>query len=170
MTFLDLARKRCSIRAYQPAPVSQELIDAIVEAGRVAPTAANRQPVRIVCATSATSLAHLGEAANLHGAPLAFVVCVDGERAWKRRADGWSSAEVDASIVTDHMMLAAADLGLGSVWICNFDPAIVRKACALPPSLEPVNILAVGHAACDPTSPDRHATERIPASEFVVNG
>ena len=52
MSFLDLAKKRCSTRAYQPVPVSQEHIDAIVEAARVAPTAANRQPVRILQVTS----------------------------------------------------------------------------------------------------------------------
>ena len=64
MSFLDLAKKRCSTRAYQPVPVSQEHIDAIVEAARVAPTAANRQPVRILQVTSEEGLASLAKAAN----------------------------------------------------------------------------------------------------------
>ena len=84
MSFLDLAKKRCSTRAYQPVPVSQEHIDAIVEAARVAPTAANRQPVRILQVTSEEGLASLAKAANVFDAPLAFVVCADGEKAWKR--------------------------------------------------------------------------------------
>ena len=80
MSFLDLAKKRCSTRAYQPVPVSQEHIDAIVEAARVAPTAANRQPVRILQVTSEEGLASLAKAANVFDAPLAFVVCADGEK------------------------------------------------------------------------------------------
>lgn len=168
MAFLATAKRRCSIRAYQPTPVEQEKVDAIIEAAHVAPTAANRQPVRIVQVESAAGLARLGKAANLHGAPLAFIVCADHDRAWRRRFDGMTSTAIDASILTDHMMLAATDLGLGSVWICHFDPAVVRAEFDLPESLVPVNILAVGHAACEPKSPDRHAVERMPASELVT--
>ena len=91
MSFLDLAKKRCSTRAYQPVPVSQEHIDAIAEAARVAPTAANRQPVRILQVTSEEGLASLAKAANVFDAPLAFVVCADGEKAWKRPLDGMST-------------------------------------------------------------------------------
>lgn len=168
MSFLAIAKRRCSIRTYETTPVEQEKIDAIVEAAHVAPTAANRQPVRIVCVSSREGLAKLGKAANLHGAPLAFVVCADRDRSWERRYDGMRSTHIDASILTDHMMMEAADLGLGSVWICAFDPAIVRDEFELPSSLEPVNILAVGYAACEPTSPNRHDTERIPISELVT--
>ena len=137
MSFLDLAKKRCSTRAYQPVPVSQEHIDAIVEAARVAPTAANRQPVRILQVTSEEGLASLAKAANVFDAPLAFVVCADGEKAWKRPLDGMSTVHVDASILTDHMMLAATDLGLGSVWICRFDPTDMREEFGLPETLVP---------------------------------
>ena len=168
MSFLDLAKKRCSTRAYQPVPVSQEHIDAIVEAARVAPTAANRQPVRILQVTSEEGLASLAKAANVFDAPLAFVVCADAERAWKRSFDGMASTDIDASIACDHMMLAAADQGLGSVWICAFDPTGVRAAFDLPASLVPVNILAVGHAEGEWKSPERHAAERIPISELVT--
>ncbi len=102
-------------------------------------------------------------------APLAFVVCADGEKAWKRPLDGMSTVHVDASILTDHMMLAATDLGLGSVWICRFDPTVIREEFGLPETLVPVNILAVGHPAGELKSPDRHATERIPTSELVIH-
>ena len=158
MSFLDLAKKRCSTRAYQPVPVSQEHIDAIVEAARVAPTAANRQPVRILQVTSEEGLASLAKAANVFDAPLAFVVCADGEKAWKRPLDGMSTVHVDASILTDHMMLAATDLGLGSVWICRFDPTVIREEFGLPETLVPVNILAVGHPAgrAEEPRPPRH--------------
>ena len=158
MSFLDLAKKRCSTRAYQPVPVSQEHIDAIVEAARVAPTAANRQPVRILQVTSEEGLASLAKAANVFDAPLAFVVCADGEKAWKRPLDGMSTVHVDASILTDHMMLAATDLGLGSVWICRFDPTVIREEFGLPETLIPVNILAVGisRRRAEEPRPPRH--------------
>ena len=114
-------------------------------------------------------LASLAKAANVFDAPLAFVVCADGEKAWKRPLDGMSTVHVDASILTDHMMLAATDLGLGSVWICRFDPTVIREEFGLPETLVPVNILAVGHPAGELKSPDRHATERIPTSELVIH-
>lgn len=168
MSFTNLAKKRCSIRAYEPRPVEPEKIAAIVEAAHVAPSAANRQPVRLIQVESAEGLTKLGRSANLYGAPLAFVVCADAERAWKRSFDGMASTDIDASIACDHMMLAAADQGLGSVWICAFDPAGVRAAFDLPASLVPVNILAVGHAEGEWKSPERHAAERIPISELVT--
>ena len=167
MSFTNLAKKRCSIRAYEPRPVEPEKIAAIVEAAHVAPSAANRQPVRLIQVESAEGLAKLGKSANLYGAPLAFVVCADAERAWKRSFDGMASTDIDASIACDHMMLAAADQGLGSVWICAFDPTGVRAAFDLPASLVPVN-LAVGHAEGEWKSPERHAAERIPISELVT--
>ena len=163
MSFTNLAKKRCSIRAYDPDPVEPDKIAAIVEAAHVAPSAANRQPVRLIQVESAEGLANLGRYANLYGAPLAFIVCADAERAWKRPVDGMVSTAIDASITCDHMMIEATDLGLGSVWICAFDPAGVREAFNLP-----VNILAVGHAADEWKSPERHAVERIPVQELVT--
>ena len=74
---------------------------------------------------------------------------------------------MDASIVTDHMMLRATELGLGSVWICRFKPDVVREAFALPENLEPVNILAVGYADGQPADPQRHSTTRKPMKELV---
>ena len=78
------------------------------------------------------------------------------------------SASAHTTNASDHMMLAAADQGLGSVWICAFDPTGVRAAFDLPASLVPVNILAVGHAEGEWKSPERHAAERIPISELVT--
>ena len=147
MSFTNLAKKRCSIRAYDPDPVEPDKIAAIVEAAHVAPSAANRQPVRLIQVESAEGLANLGRYANLYG---------------------MVSTAIDASITCDHMMIEATDLGLGSVWICAFDPAGVREAFNLPASLVPVNILAVGHAADEWKSPERHAVERIPVQELVT--
>lgn len=167
MDFLTLAKQRCSIRSYTEQQVEPEKLAQILEAAHVAPTAANRQPVRLVVVQSKAGLARLGKAADLYGAPLAVIVCADHGRAWVRPFDQKQTCDIDASIVTDHMMLAATALGLGTVWICYFKPDVLRREFDLPDGLEPVNILAVGYAAEAPASPERHAQARIPVEELV---
>lgn len=167
MDFLTLAKTRCSIRAYQDRLVEQEKLDKILEAARVAPTAANLQPVRLLVIRTPEGLDKLGRAANIYGAPLAIIACADHSKAWTRPFDGKQSSDIDASILTDHMMLQAAALGLGSVWICYFKPDILRREFALPEDLEPVNILALGYAGEKPASPDRHGQTRIPLDQLV---
>ena len=107
-------------------------------------------------------------AAELYGAPLAVVVCADRSRAWKRPFDGKQTTDIDASILTDHMMLAAASLGLDTLWICMFKPEAVRAEFNLPEHVEPVNILLVGYGAGIPADPGRHELLRKPLSETVV--
>lgn len=167
MDFLTLAKTRCSIRAYEDRKVEPEKLEKILEAARIAPTAANRQPVKLLVVQSEEGLAKLGKAANIYGAPLAVVTCADLGRAWTRPFDQKQSVDIDASILTDHMMLEAADLGLGSVWICYFKPDVIREEFGLPDGLEPVNILAVGYAAEKPASPDRHGEARVPMDQLV---
>lgn len=115
MNFMDLARKRYSSREYKDTPVEQEKIDAILEAGRISPTAVNAQPVRVIAVRTPEGLSKVSEGANIYGAPLAFIVYADRSKAWVRKYDGMNSAEIDASIVTTQMMYEATDLGLGSV-------------------------------------------------------
>ena len=169
MDFLSLAKKRYACRKYAPAKVEQEKLDIILEAGRVAPTGANRQPQRLIVVRSQEGMERLARCTRDFGAPCAVIVCADTGEAWTRKYDGKTISDIDASIVTDHMMLAATDLGLGSVWICRFDPTVIREEFGLPETLVPVNILAVGHPAGELKSPDRHATERIPTSELVIH-
>ena len=88
----------------------------------------------------------MSKAANVYHAPLVIVVCADHDKAWVRPFDHKQTCDIDASILTDHMMLQAADLGLGSVWICYFKPDVLRKEFGIPENLEPVNILAVGYS------------------------
>lgn len=168
MDFITLAKQRCSVRSYTEQKVEPEKLARILEAAHVAPTAANRQPVRLIAVQGKDGLARLGKAANLYGAPLAIVVCADHSRAWVRPFDCKQTGDIDASILTDHMMLAATELGLGTVWICYFKPDVVRQEFALPEGLEPVNILAVGYAAEPAASPERHSQTRIPVSELVT--
>ncbi len=144
MDFLSLAKKRYACRSYQQRKVEPEKIAAILEAGRVAPTGANRQPQRLVVVESAEGMERLARCTRDFGAPLAIIVCADTNEVWTRKYDGKKIGDIDASIVTDHMMLAAASLGLDTLWICMFKPEAVREEFALPEGIEPVNILLVG--------------------------
>ena len=85
--------------------------------------------------------------ANTYGAPLVIIVCADHNVTWKKRQDNKDFYDIDASIVTTHMMLQATDLGLGSVWIGSFDANMIKKEFNLSESVEAVNILDIGYAA-----------------------
>ncbi len=167
MSFLDLAKQRCSVRKFQTLPVEEPLLQQILEAGRVAPTGANLQPQRFVVVTSNEVREALKSGVNTFSAPLVIVICADHRASWKRSYDRKDIAEIDATIATTHMMLQAADLGLGSVWICHFDPAVIRRELSLPAQVEPVNILAIGYADGPVKSPDRHGEDRVKLRDLV---
>lgn len=156
MSFLELAKKRYSVRSYTPQKVEEEKLDKILQAAHAAPTAANLQPVRLIAVQSEEGLEKIGKAANIYGAPLAVIVCADHNKAWVRPFDKKQTADIDASILTDHMMLEAAELGLGSVWVCYFKPDIIKKEFELPGNLEPINILAIGYSNEEAADPERH--------------
>lgn len=167
MNFLEIAKSRYSVRSYSDKKVEQEKLDKILYAAHVAPTAANLQPVRLIAVQSDEGLNKIGKAANIYGAPLAIIVCAEHNKAWTRPFDGKQTVDIDASILTDHMMLEATELGLGSVWICYFKPDIISREFDLPNNLEPINILAVGYSNEAPADPERHTTQRIPLSDLV---
>lgn len=165
--FLDLAKSRYSVRKYENKAVEAEKLTAILEAGRVAPTAANQQPCVFLVLKDEKSMAKLSKACSPHGAPLGIVVCADKNTAWVRPFDKLSMVEIDSTIAADHMMMCAQDLGLSSCWITYFDPAIIRKEFNIPENLVPVNILAIGYGADKPQSPDRHRKTRKPLDAIV---
>ena len=152
MDFLKLAKKRYACRKYLSRQVEPEKLELILEAGRVAPTGANRQPQRLVVVQSKEGMERLARCTRDFGAPTAVIVCADTSEAWTRKYDGKNISDIDASIVTDHMMLAAASLNLDTLWICMFKPEAVREEIALP--------------AADP---NRHDTLRKPLSATVFH-
>ena len=167
MDFIEIAKKRYSVRGYQDKKVEEEKLEKILEAAHVAPTAANLQPIRLIVVQRREGHAKIGKGANLYGAPLAVIVCADHGKAWVRPFDKKQTADIDASILTDHMMLQATELGLGSVWICYFKPDVISREFGLPENLEPVNILAVGYSDEEAADPERHSQTRIPVEELV---
>ena len=156
MNFLDLATKRYSVRNYTSQKVEEEKLAAILEAGRIAPTASNRQPLQMIVAQSDEGLEKLKRAAKIFDAPLAIIISADHEQMWKRVYDGKKTGDIDASIVTTHMMLQAAELGLGTVWICHFNPEILKQEFNIPAHIEPINILVIGYAAENDEPNPRH--------------
>ncbi|MCD8382694.1 MAG: nitroreductase family protein [Clostridiales bacterium] len=167
MEYLTLAEERYSVRKFKPEHIRQSDLDIILRAGQIAPTAANLQPQRVLVINTDESAAKLKlcSASQSH-APTALLVCYDRTKCWKRRYDGKESGEVDAAIVTTYMMLAAADIGVGSVWVMSFDPEKTRAVFALPEEYIPVAFLMMGYPA-DGVSPAPLHTEKLPLSETV---
>lgn len=168
MDFLDLAKKRSSVRSYQSRKVEPEKLRKILEAGRVAPTAGNTQPQIVMIIQTDDGFSRLKKAANVYGAPLALIVCADHSASWKRPFDGKDTADIDAAIVSTHMILQAEELGLGSIWVGYFKPDVLASEFSLPASAEPICILGMGYARDGARkSPERHETERKPLIDTV---
>ena len=130
MEFFETIRTRCAVRGMDPTrAVEQEKLEAILEAGRTAPTAKNMQPQRIYVLRSPEALQMAEELTicTFH-APVILVICADRDEAWKHYLTGETRAETDAAIVTTHMMLAAHALGLGSTWVARFDTALAAES------------------------------------------
>ena len=126
MEFFELAKKRYSVRSFLEREVESEKEGKILQTARIAPTAHNNQPYKILVIKSKEGLEKLKKAGNVYGAPLAFVICADRSEAWERPFDGKRSTDIDSSIVTTYMMMEATDLDLGSIWVCFFDPEVLR--------------------------------------------
>ena len=167
MDFLELAQKRYSCRKFLPTQVEPEKIQKILEAGRLAPTACNFQPQRILVITDENKRKALKECTKFtFDAPVILVVCYDKEKSWKRKYDGQDEGIVDACIVSTHMMLQITHLGLGSTWVGSFDPHKAREILNIPENLEIVNLLPFGYPAEDGVPSGMHE-ERKKIEDFI---
>jgi nitroreductase len=163
MQFSELMTSRYSVRSYRPDPVPQEMLDKVLSAARMAPTAANRQPFRVIVIRTAgreNDLARIYHREWFRQAPLVLCVCGLPAQAWVRR-DGWNSYLMDAAIVMDHMILAAAEQGLGTCWIANFEPAAAREAFRLPDDVVPAAFTPLGFPNDQPSPKERKPLEEL---------
>lgn len=135
MEFYEVIRKRRSIRNYHPGKeIPEDVLKRILEAGRMAPSASNRQPWKFLVVKRQDIKKKLSECYRgdwLNKAPLILVVIGYTDQAWVRKKDGYSSLAIDLTIALDHMILAAASEGVGSCWILAFDDQILRKVLEL---------------------------------------
>ena len=135
MDFYDLIKTRESIRNYdQTRPVEKEKLERILEAGRLAPSAANRQPWHFIIVSSENMLEKVRPCYHkewFKDAPHILIVAGDKTKAWERSYDGYNSIETDLTIAMDHMILAAENEGVGACWIAAFNPIILKEALSL---------------------------------------
>ncbi len=144
MKFEQLIKDRYSCRKFKNTPVEKEKIEKILEAALVAPTACNLQPQRILVLTDKNIIKALDDekcTRYTFDAPLIFVMCVDRSKAWTRKYDGISSAEVDSSIAMTQMMLQAQELGLGTTWVMALNPDIAKKVLNIPENLDVISLV-----------------------------
>jgi nitroreductase len=168
MDFQELIRKRYSVRAYKPDPVEEEKLARVLEAARLAPTACNLQPFRVIVIPTK---GREEELRRVYGrdwftrAPLVLAVCALPKESWVRKYDGWKAAEVDATIAMTHIVLAATEEGLGTCWIAAFDPKAAREVLGLPADVVPSAFTPLGYPA-DSLPPKK----RKPVAELVRRG
>lgn len=169
MEFEKLAAERFSVRKFKDIPVEAEKIKKIMETGRIAPTASNRQPQRLLVLTDPADLEKIDQTTRCRfGANLVVAVCADTEDCWVSPIGGQKSWQVDASIVTSYMMLQAQDLGLGSLWVMFFDMEKFSALFSLPGNIVPLSLLVIGYAADDAAPSEKHAV-RYPLDHTVLN-
>lgn len=150
MDFIDICRIRESVRGYRPDPVEKEKLDYILEAVRLAPSACNRQPWKFYILKSEDALAKAASCYDrdwFRSAPLAILCCIDHAQEWVRPADSKPHGTIDIAIAAEHICLAAAEQGLGSCWICNFDVMKAQELFCIPSELEPAVLIPIGYSA-----------------------
>lgn len=189
MDFMDISKKRVTVRKFSPKPVEEEKINKILEAGRWAPTAVNLQPQRIMVLNTPESLDKVrqfcsfgydqkyvdlakecddkeqGKVNFYYGAPLVLFVAYDKDECWTHPQSGKASGATDATIVATHMMLEAASLDLGSVWISYFDEEKARELLELPESWQSACMLYIGYPADDFEPNAKMSGHRKPLTE-----
>ena len=168
MDFNTVLQRRYSCRSFSANPVEQEKVDRILEAGRIAPTAVNKQPVHVWAVSCPETLEAIkGVTRSNYGAPLILVFgCRPGD-AWVRRYDGKNGAEVDASLVATYLLLAAETEGLATLWVGSFDPALLKGILPAVDGYELVAMINVGYAA-DGSAPSTMHGSRVAMEEFVT--
>jgi len=163
MEFSELVRERYSVRAYKPDPVEDEKLKMVLEAARLAPTAANRQPFQLIVVHTQgreEELLDIYSKGWFVEPPLLICACGLPEQGWTRR-DGKSYVDVDVAIVMDHLILAAANEGLGTCWVGAFDPVAAREALGLPDDVEPIAFTPLGYPADEAGTKRRKSLDEL---------
>ncbi|MBQ6386583.1 MAG: nitroreductase family protein [Lachnospiraceae bacterium] len=150
MEFKDVVKARYSCKKYSDRQVEPEKLAAILEAGRLAPTAKNLQEQRVYVVQSAEALARIDEVTPCrYGAPTVLVVAFDKNNVFTYPGGKRDSGIEDATIVATHMILAAADEGVDSCWINFLDPDKLAEVMELPGNEEILMVMDLGYAAED---------------------
>jgi nitroreductase len=164
MDFYDLVNARYSVRTYTDEAVGEDVIHRILNAARLAPSAANKQPIHYFVVRDEAMRQRLipdRGGNSMSKAAVALVVCASPDNAWVRSFDGKNHADIDAAIAMEHIVLAATEEGLGTCWICAFDPKVVRQVLSLPHNMEPIAITPLGHTTSEPQPKNRKNLDEL---------
>jgi nitroreductase len=148
--------------------VPKDLLEKVLEAARVAPSAVNYQPWFFIVITEESlkkQIASCYPRSWLELAPTIIVAIGDHSKSW-RRSDGKDHCDIDLAIAIDHLTLAATDIELATCWVCKFDAFKCSTLLELPSHLTPIALIPIGFPA-ETTNPDRHKEKRKPLSDIV---
>ena len=168
MEFKKVVSERYACKKFDGRPVEAEKLAAILEAGRLAPTAKNLQEQRVYVMQSAGALAKVDEITPCrYGAATVLAVAYDSANVFVYPGGKHDSGVEDAAIVATHMCLAAKDEGVESCWLNRFDPDEAAKILCLPENEKLLMLLDLGYPAEGAGPLPNHAS-RKPLSETVT--
>ncbi len=148
MEFSEVVKNRYSCKKFSNKQVKKEVLDSILEAGRLAPTAKNLQEQRVYVIQSADGLEKIDKLTPCrYGAPTVLAVAFNKNNVFTYPGGKRDSGLEDATIVATSMMLAATNEGVDSCWLNYFDPELAAKELNLPENEEVLMLLDLGYAA-----------------------
>jgi nitroreductase len=142
MDVFEAIKERKSIRAYQDKPVPREVLERILEAGRLAPSARNVEPWHFIAVTDKEKRKALSKglyAKFVSEAPLVIVICGD-----KKASSDWYT--IDSSLAAENMVLTAVNEGLGTCYVGSFNEADVKILLKVPDNFEVLMMLTIGYS------------------------
>lgn len=146
--FLELVKKRYSVREYLAKEVEDDKIRYILECARLAPSAVNKQPWKFFVIKDGQERSNLRDCYKrdwFKSAPVYIMVVVNEKESWVRSSDNKNYGYVDAAIAIEHICLAAASVGLGTCWVCSFDTVKCKNLFNLDEGQEPVALIPIGY-------------------------
>ena len=170
MQFAELAKNRFSCRAFTDRAVEPEKLAQVLEAGRIAPTAVNGQPVFVKVIKSPEMLKKIrGLTRMAYNAPVVLMVCYDDNKVYTpvTYLDDFKSGIMDSSIVTTSMMMQATDLGLATLWARGFNASHIEHEFDFEPNIKLACLLDIGYADPENGGPSPRHSVRKPMEEFA---
>lgn len=167
MNLDQIIQQRKSIRKFKDQPIDKEIIEKVIESARLAPSAVNFQPWKFYICQSEEAKQIVRESYPrewFNAAPLYIIACGDHNESWKRPCDEKDHLDIDIAIAVEHMVLKITELGLGTCWVCNFNPQIIKDGLKLSENMEPIVLLPVGYPKdneADPRNKKRKSLEEI---------
>jgi nitroreductase len=165
MDLMEAIKTRRSIRKFRETRVPESLLKEVLNAARLAPSADNAQPWKIIVVRDEQMKHKVTQACNgqkfLVQAPIVLVVCGIPEEAFQTVGGYMSSHVIDASIALDHVTLAAHSLGLGTCWVAWFKEEKVKDILGIPEDVRVVALTPLGYPDESPERPSRKNLEEL---------